>query len=74
MGSAALLDDTIWRMNAIRCTTGKSTYVALLRGINVGRHKAVKMEQLREAFAALFLSWIQAVRTLKSKREQRAGK
>ncbi len=32
---------------------GKSTYVALLRGINVSGHKIVKMEQLRAAFATL---------------------
>jgi uncharacterized protein (DUF1697 family) len=28
-------------------------YVAFLRGINVGGHKAVKMEELKKAFAAL---------------------
>ena len=40
-------------MKATRRTTSKSTYVALLRGINVGGHKAVKMDQLRNAFEAL---------------------
>jgi uncharacterized protein (DUF1697 family) len=34
-------------------TGTKSTYVALLRGINLGGHKIVKMEQLRQAFADL---------------------
>ena len=29
---------------------GKSTYVALLRGINLGGHKIVKMDQLRKMF------------------------
>ena len=29
------------------------TYIALLRGINLGGHKIVKMEQLRKAFADL---------------------
>lgn len=28
----------------------QSTYIALLRGINVGGHKIVKMGQLRKAF------------------------
>lgn len=32
---------------------GKTTYVALLRGINLGGHKLVKMEQLRKAFEDL---------------------
>jgi uncharacterized protein (DUF1697 family) len=32
-------------------TGGKSTYIALLRGINLGGHKIVKMEQLRKTFA-----------------------
>jgi len=31
----------------------KSTYIALLRGINLGGHKIVKMEQLRKAFGDL---------------------
>jgi len=30
-----------------------STYIALLRGINVGGHKIVKMDQLRKAFEEL---------------------
>ena len=30
---------------------GKTTYIALLRGINLGGHKIVKMEQLRKTFA-----------------------
>jgi uncharacterized protein (DUF1697 family) len=30
-----------------------STYIALLRGINVGGHKIIKMEQLRKAFEGL---------------------
>jgi uncharacterized protein (DUF1697 family) len=34
-------------------TTGKSTYVALLRGINLSGHKIVKMDQLRKAFEEL---------------------
>ena len=34
---------------------GKSTYVALLRGINLGGHKIVKMDQLRKAFGDLGL-------------------
>ena len=34
-------------------TTGKLTYVALLRGINLGGHKIVKMDQLRKAFEEL---------------------
>lgn len=34
---------------------GKSTYVALLRGINLGGHKIVKMDQLRKAFEDLGL-------------------
>ncbi len=33
--------------------TGKLTYVALLRGINLGGHKIVKMDQLRRAFQGL---------------------
>jgi uncharacterized protein (DUF1697 family) len=40
-------------MKATRRTTSQSTYVALLRGINVGGHKIVKMDQLRNAFEAL---------------------
>ena len=32
---------------------GKRTYVALLRGINLGGHKVVKMDQLRKAFEEL---------------------
>jgi uncharacterized protein (DUF1697 family) len=42
-------------MKATRRTTSKSTYVALLRGINVGGHKAVKMDKLRKTFEALGL-------------------
>ncbi len=34
-------------------TPAPSTYIALLRGINVGGHKIVKMDALREAFAAM---------------------
>jgi uncharacterized protein (DUF1697 family) len=34
-------------------TTSKSIYVALLRGINLGGHKIVKMDQLRKAFGEL---------------------
>jgi uncharacterized protein (DUF1697 family) len=34
-------------------TAAKSTYIALLRGINLGGHKIVKMEQLRKALAEL---------------------
>ena len=34
-------------------TAGKSTYVALLRGINLGGHKIVKMDQLRKTFEKL---------------------
>jgi uncharacterized protein (DUF1697 family) len=34
-------------------TAGKPTYVALLRGINLGGHKIVKMDQLRKAFEEL---------------------
>src|ERR1700722_15591899 len=30
-----------------------TTYVAMLRGINVSGHKIIKMERLREAFAEL---------------------
>jgi uncharacterized protein (DUF1697 family) len=33
--------------------TGKLTYVALLRGINLSGHKIVKMDQLRKAFEEL---------------------
>jgi uncharacterized protein (DUF1697 family) len=32
---------------------GKSTYIALLRGINLGGHKIVKMDQLRKMFEEL---------------------
>jgi len=32
---------------------GKITYLALLRGINLGGHKIVKMDQLRKAFEEL---------------------
>ena len=35
--------------------TGKSTYVCLLRGINVSGHKIIKMDQLRGACEALGL-------------------
>ena len=38
-------------MNKTPRTT--STYVALLRGINVGGHKIIKMDQLRKAFEGL---------------------
>jgi uncharacterized protein (DUF1697 family) len=31
----------------------QSTYIALLRGINVGGHKIIKMDQLRKAFKEL---------------------
>jgi uncharacterized protein (DUF1697 family) len=34
-------------------TAGKATYVALLRGINLGGHKIVKMAQLRKEFEGL---------------------
>ena len=34
-------------------TPGNSAYIALLRGINVGGHKIVKMDQLRKALEAL---------------------
>jgi uncharacterized protein (DUF1697 family) len=34
-------------------TAGGSTFVALLRGINVGGHKIVKMDALRKAFDGL---------------------
>jgi uncharacterized protein (DUF1697 family) len=34
-------------------TAGNSAYIALLRGINVGGHKIVKMDQLRKALEAL---------------------
>ncbi|MDB6111331.1 MAG: hypothetical protein JWR69_3081, partial [Pedosphaera sp.] len=30
-----------------------TTYIAMLRGINVSGHKLIKMEQLRTAFEAL---------------------
>jgi len=33
-----------------------STYIAMLRGINVSGHKTIKMEQLRECFAGLGFS------------------
>jgi uncharacterized protein (DUF1697 family) len=33
--------------------SGKSTYIALLRGINVGGHRIIRMDQLRKAFEAL---------------------
>jgi uncharacterized protein (DUF1697 family) len=33
-----------------------STYIALLRGINVGGHKIIKMDALREAFVGLGFS------------------
>ncbi len=36
-------------------TAGRSTYVALLRGINLGGHKIVKMDQLRKVFERLGL-------------------
>jgi uncharacterized protein (DUF1697 family) len=34
-------------------TSSRDTYVALLRGINVGGHKIIKMDQLRKAFEEL---------------------
>jgi uncharacterized protein (DUF1697 family) len=34
-------------------TAGKSTFAALLRGINLGGHKIVKMDQLRKTFDEL---------------------
>jgi uncharacterized protein (DUF1697 family) len=34
-------------------TAGKSIYIALLRGINLGGHKTVKMDQLRKGFEEL---------------------
>src|ERR1700730_2218025 len=34
-------------------TTTKLIYVSLLRGINVGGYKTIKMDQLRDAFAVL---------------------
>jgi uncharacterized protein (DUF1697 family) len=34
-------------------TSGKLTYVALLRGINLGGHKIVKMDRLRKTFEEL---------------------
>ncbi len=34
-------------------TTARNTYVTLLRGINVGGHKIIKMDQLRKAFEGL---------------------
>jgi len=35
------------------------TYIALLRGINVGGHKKVKMELLRKSFTALGFEQVQ---------------
>jgi uncharacterized protein (DUF1697 family) len=37
---------------------GKSTYIALLRGINVVGHKIIKMDQLRESFEAMGLEGV----------------
>ena len=34
-------------------------YVSMLRGINVGGHKSIKMDQLRKSFEALGLSQVQ---------------
>ncbi|MGA8763528.1 MAG: DUF1697 domain-containing protein [Candidatus Sulfotelmatobacter sp.] len=34
-------------------------YVAMLRGINVGGHKRIRMDRLRESFAALGLEQVQ---------------
>jgi uncharacterized protein (DUF1697 family) len=42
-------------MKASRRPANKTTYIALLRGINVAGHKPVKMDQLRRAFEALGL-------------------
>jgi uncharacterized protein (DUF1697 family) len=50
-GTAALLFSALDRMKKPSGTA--STYVALLRGINVGGHKMIKMDQLREAFEEL---------------------
>jgi uncharacterized protein (DUF1697 family) len=40
-------------MNSGRRPARSSHYVAFLRGINVGGHKPVRMEELQKAFAAL---------------------
>jgi uncharacterized protein (DUF1697 family) len=40
-------------MNKTSRTAGGPTYIALLRGINVGGHKIVKMEKLRNALMML---------------------
>lgn len=37
----------------------QTTYIAILRGINVGGHRAIKMEQLRVIFTALHCTNIQ---------------
>jgi uncharacterized protein (DUF1697 family) len=44
-------------MLGVQCALklGKSTYIALLRGINVGGQKIIKMDQLRESFEAIGL-------------------
>jgi uncharacterized protein (DUF1697 family) len=34
-------------------TSSRNTFVALLRGINIGGHKIIKMDQLRKAFQEL---------------------
>ena len=36
-----------------------STYIALLRGINLGGHKIVKMDQLRQTFGELGFADVQ---------------
>jgi uncharacterized protein (DUF1697 family) len=42
-------------MKATPRPPGKSTYIALLRGINVGGHNIVKMDHLRKVFEAMGL-------------------
>ena len=34
-------------------TSPRNTFVALLRGINVGGHKIIKMDALRQAFVGM---------------------
>ena len=46
--AVALSHDRIWIKTELM-----PTYVAMLRGINVGSRKIVKMERLRASFAAL---------------------
>ena len=36
-----------------------ATYISMLRGINVGGHKRIKMDQLRESFEALSFEQVQ---------------